>query len=102
MDKSNIGVAQGLFGELSTDYFDFYCAKCGNKIPNVVFYSVDSVGVQLLARCKLCNFSYIFKVKTEPTLGPIQITSEFGKTSYNLFDRRRLKKKLRELGHTDV
>lgn len=102
MDKSNIGVAQGLIGELFTDYFDFYCTKCGDKIPNVVFYAVDSVGVQLLSRCEPCDFSYIFKIKTEPTLGPIQITSEFGKTSYKLYDRRRLKKKLREEGHPDI
>ncbi len=102
MDKSNIGVAQGLRGELTTDYFDFYCTKCGNRVPHVVFYEVDSVGVQLLARCEPCDFSYIFKVKTEPILGPVQITSGFGNTSYKLYDRRRLKKKLRELGHPDI
>jgi len=102
MDKKNIGVAQGLIGELSTDYFDFYCRKCGDKIPNIVFYDVDTVGVQLLARCKRCDFSYIFKVKTEPALGPIQITSEFGKTSYKLFDRRKLKKYLKEEVKSDT
>ena len=85
MDKSGIGIAQGLIGELTTDYFEFCCTKCGERLPNVVFYNVDSVGVQLLAHCKPCDFPYIFKVKTEPTLGPIQITSEFGRNSYKLY-----------------
>jgi len=96
MDKMNIGVAQGLTGELFTDYFDFYCTKCGAKIPNVVFHAVDTAGVQLLARCQPCDFSYIFKLKTKPALGPIQITAEFGKTSYKLFDRRKLWKYLKK------
>jgi transcription elongation factor Elf1 len=66
MDKSNIGVAHALSGELTTDYFYFYCTMCGNRISHVVFYGVDSVGVKLLARCETCDFSYIFKVKSKP------------------------------------
>jgi len=102
MDRTNIVIAQGLTGELSTDYFDFYCTKCGAKIPNVVFFAVDSVGVQLIARCEPCDFSYIFKIKTKPTLGPIQIITEFGKTSYKLFDRRKLKKYLKRQVRPDT
>lgn len=96
MDKSDIGVAQGLKGELTTDYFEFYCTKCGERLPSVVFHSVHSVGIQLLAYCRPCHFPYIFKVKTEPALGPIQITREFGRASYRLYDRRRLKQMRRE------
>jgi len=92
MEKKKIGIAQGLAGELSTDYFDFYCTKCGEKITELIFHSIDTVGVQVLAHCKPCDFSYIFKLRINPVLGPVQITSEFGKTSYKLYDRRKLKK----------
>lgn len=91
MEKIKFGIAQGLVGELSTDYFNFYCTKCGKIISNLLFHSIDTVGVQLLAHCKSCDFSYIFKIKTKPTLGPVQIISELGKISYKLYDRRKLK-----------
>lgn len=97
MNKNDNGIAQGLMGELVSDYFHFYCQKCGTKISKVVFYGIDTAGVQLLAKCKPCDFSYIFKLKAEPTLGPIQITSEFGKISYKLYDRRKLNKDIKNI-----
>lgn len=97
MDKNSIGIAQGLIGEMVTDYFHFYCQKCGTKISKIVFYGIDTVGVQLQAKCIPCDFSYVFKLETEPNLGPIQITSEFGKISYKAYDKRKLKKDIKNI-----
>ena len=102
MPSSSSETPQGLHGRLTTDYFEFQCSKCQKRIQNLIFYAIDTVGVQLLARCDECDFSYIFKVRSKPMLGPIQLTKHLGKTAFKTYDKRRLNKRLKELGHPNI
>jgi hypothetical protein len=90
-----------LVGGMTTDYFDFFCKGCGGHINRIEFYGIDSVGVRLRSKCPECGLESIFKIKTHPPLGPIQmINNRYGKNrGYKLYDGRRLKKHLREVDH---
>jgi len=90
-----------VIGGMTTDYFDFFCRDCGAHINSLDFYGIDSVGVKLRSKCPKCEMESIFKIKTYPPLGPIQMTeNRYGKNrGYKLYDGRRLKKHLREVGH---
>lgn len=90
-----------VIGGMTTDYFDFFCEDCGTHINSVDFYGIDSVGVRLRSKCPKCGMESIFKIKTHPPLGPIQMTeNRYGKDlGYKLFDGRRLRKHLRAIGH---
>ena len=39
-------------GGMTTDYFDFWCEKCGEHINRLKFHSEDVVGVKLEATCE--------------------------------------------------
>ena len=86
-------------GRISIDYFIIKCENCGAIIERLDFYGIDSVGVRLRAKCENCEEEIIFKLKTYPPLGPIEITDRYNKRGYKLFDGRRLNKHLREIGH---
>jgi hypothetical protein len=90
-----------LAGGMTTDYFDFFCQGCGGHINRVEFYGIDSVGIRLRSKCIKCELEVIFKIKTHPPLGPIEMTdNRYGKNrGYKLYDGHRLKKHLREVGH---
>ena len=94
--------AQGLQGKLITDYLEIHCIKCDGRIQHLVFYGIDAVGVKLLAQCDKCDFNYIFKLRTKPMLGQIQLTKNLGRTSYKTYDKRRLSKRLKEIGHPHI
>lgn len=88
-------------GKMTTDYFDFFCKECGEHISRIDFYGIDSVGVRLRSKCSKCGMECIFKIKTNPCLGPIEmINNRYGTNrGYKLYDGRRIKKHLREVGH---
>lgn len=88
-------------GKMTTDYFDFVCKECGEPISRMDFFGIDSVGVRLRSKCPKCGVECIFKIKTNPPLGPIEmIDNRYGiNRGYKLYDGRRLKKHLREVGH---
>jgi len=88
-----------LIGGMTTDYFDIFCQNCDEIIEKLDFYGIDSVGVRLRAKCKKCGQESIFKLKTNPLLGPIEITDWYDKRGYKLYDGRKLKKHLREINH---
>ena len=88
-----------IIGGMTTDYFDFFCQQCGASIPRIFFYGLDSVGVRLMSRCDSCGEESIFKIKTSIPLGPIQVTYDIGKYGFKAYDKRKLKKYLREIGH---
>ena len=90
-----------VIGGMTSDYFDFFCQACGDHIYSVDFYGVDSVGVRLRSKCPKCGMESIFKMKIHPPLGPIQMTENlYGKNrGYKLYDGRRLRKHLKEVGH---
>lgn len=86
-------------GRVFIDYFVIECQNCGSTIERLDFYGIDSVGVRLRAKCQNCEVEIIFKLKTYPQLGPIQTTDHYNRRGYKLFDGRRLRKHLREIGH---
>lgn len=98
-NKDRFSHLHGLIGGLTTDYFEFYCEECGSNIPRVCFYGIDTVGVRLWTKCEKCQREFIFKIKTYPNFGPIQITDEYGNLGFKAYHRGKLKKLLRELGH---
>lgn len=93
-DKTNL---HSIIGGMTTDYFDFFCEKCGSHINDVDFYRIDSVGVKLVSKCLNCGQVSIFKIKTTIPLGPIQMTHERGENGYKLYDKRRLKSYKKEI-----
>lgn len=101
MDRKTPKNLHSVIGGMTTDYFDFFCKECGAHIPRVDFYGIDSIGVRLRSKCQGCGTEAIFKIKTYPPLGPIELTDDtygLGR-GYKLYDGRRLKKHLREVGY---
>lgn len=98
-DESKHRLLNHIIGGITTNYFEFYCKKCGRNIRRLSFYGIDTVGVKVMAKCEECNKPYIFKIRTYPQLGPIQVTRVRGRNGFKAFDRRKLKRSLREIGH---
>ena len=91
-----------IIGGMTTDYFEFVCKKCCVKFSQLDFFGIDSVGVRLRVKCEKCGEESIFKIKTTPPLGPIEmIDSIYNKTKrgYKLYDGRKLKIHLRKVGN---
>jgi len=88
-----------LVGGMGSDYFNIFCKKCGVAIEYLNYYGIDSVGVRLVAKCGICNEESIFKLKVFPPLGPIEITDNYNKRGYTLYDGRKLRKYFRSIGH---
>jgi len=86
-------------GRIYTDYLNIECRECNSIIDSLDFYGIDSVGVRLRAYCSNCERESIFKLKTYPMLGPVEVTDHYNKRGYKLFDGRRLNKHLRKIGH---
>jgi hypothetical protein len=57
-----------LIGGMTTDYFEFWCEDCVERINGLKYYGEDTVGVKLKAICKKCNREYIFKIRVTPPL----------------------------------
>jgi len=88
-----------LIGGMTTDYLNIFCKKCGTEIEYLNFYGIDSIGVRLRAKCVKCDEESIFKLKVYPPLGPIEMTDHYDRRGYKLYDGRKLKKYLRNIGH---
>jgi RNase P subunit RPR2 len=87
---------------MTTDYFEFVCKKCCVIIPQSEFFGIDSIGVRLRVKCDKCGEESIFKLKTTPPLGPIEmIDSTYNKTKrgYKLYDGRKIRKHLKNIGN---
>jgi hypothetical protein len=59
-----------LIGGITTDYFEFWCEECLERINGLEYYSEDIVGVKLKALCNKCNREYISKIRITPHLVP--------------------------------
>jgi hypothetical protein len=99
--KKNCDSLHGLIGGMTTDYFEFFCKEFGTHMDSINFYGFDSIGVKLTAKCSSCNREYIFKIKTFPTLGPIEIVSPFN-GFFKKYDLRKLNKHFKSLGKTPL
>lgn len=96
----NIETLHSVIAGMTTDYLDFFCKNCEHHIYSVHFYSIDSVGVQLMAKCEGCSEDYIFKIKVSIPLGPIEFLPPHERRGgYKKYDQRKIKKYLRKIGH---
>ena len=93
----NKQMLHSIIGGMTSDYFDFFCKECGAHIGDIDFYSIDIVGVRLMAKCKSCDSVSIFKIKCTIPLGPIQSTFSLGRNGFKAYDQRRLKRYKREI-----